>query len=123
MADGSKKLASRVIKGDQVKTQNGSAKVLCVVKTLTNGSRKICEFENGLAITPGHPIMHNGEWRYPRDVIEPIIQSCDAVYNMVLDKDHIIWVNDVPLILLGHNYTHSILKHPYLGSQQVVRDL
>ena len=42
---------------------------------------------------------------------------------MVLDKDHIAIVNGTPLILLGHNYTEGILKHPYLGSRAVIRDL
>ena len=67
--------------------------------------------------------MYKGEWRYPRDIIQPIPHNYDAVYNMVLDKDHIVYINEIPLILLGHNYTEGILNHPYLGSQAVVKDL
>jgi uncharacterized Zn-binding protein involved in type VI secretion len=49
--------------------------------------------------------------------------SCDFVYNLVIDSDHVVIINGVPLILLGHNYNHGILMHPYLGSQRVIDDL
>ena len=42
---------------------------------------------------------------------------------MVLERDHIVYLNGTPLILLGHNYNKPILKHHYYGSQQVIRDL
>jgi hypothetical protein len=45
------------------------------------------------------------------------------VYNLVIDFDHVVIINGVPLILLGHNYKKGILKHPYLGSQRVINDL
>ena len=48
---------------------------------------------------------------------------CEAVYNMVVDKIHISIVNNIPAILLGHNYTTGILKHEYLGSNKIVEDL
>jgi hypothetical protein len=32
-------------------------------------------------------------------------------------------INDIPCILLGHNYTTGILKNEYLGSNKVVDDL
>ena len=90
---------------------------------LPSGYSKICEFEDGLKVTPGHPVMYQGEWRYPREIVQPRVCPCDAVYNMVLDKDHIVYINDIPLILFGHNYTEGILSHPYLGSQAIVEDL
>ena len=69
MGNGERKLVKDMTKGDLIATPNGSARVVCVIKSLTmNGTSKICEFENGLMITPGHPIMHNGEWKYPRDI-------------------------------------------------------
>ena len=124
MADGESRLVANIQKGDLVATPNGSAKVVCVIKNvISTGYTRICEFENGLKITKGHPIQYNGEWKYPREIVSPEIQPCDAVYNLVLDKDHIAIVNDTPLILLGHNYTEGILKHPYLGSKAVIRDL
>ena len=106
-----------------VATPNGTAQVVCVIKNMIEGETKICELENGLKITPGHPIMYNGEWRYPREIVQPKVQGSTTVYNLVLDEHHMAIVNEVPVILLGHNYTEGILKHPYLGSQAVIRDL
>lgn len=72
MRDGSKKPVHLLKKGDQVKTPAGFATIRCLVKFKTaNGMSKICTMEKGLKITPGHPIMHNGKWVYPREVVEP----------------------------------------------------
>jgi len=49
--------------------------------------------------------------------------TCDAVYNMVVDQNHIAIVNEVPVILLGHNYTTGVLKDEYLGSNKIIEDL
>ena len=106
MADGSKKTVASLRKGDMVATPAGCSKVRCVIKTLfRNGEIKLCELENGLKVTPGHPVMYNNEWKYPRDIVSPQIYTYSCHYNLVLEKDHIAYVNDTPLILLGHNYT------------------
>jgi len=83
----------------------------------------MCFFEDGLAVTSGHPVLHNGEWVFPRDVKQPQLADISSVYNIVVDRHHIIFVNNVPLILPGHNYTEGVLKHEYLGSQDVINDL
>ena len=49
--------------------------------------------------------------------------KCGAVYNLVVDREHIVFINEVPVILLGHSYTQGILRHDYLGSQKVIQDL
>ena len=67
--------------------------------------------------------MYNGTWQYPRDIVQPRIYDYSCHYNMILEKDHIVYLNETPIILVGHNYTSGILKHDYLGSQAVVRDL
>jgi len=107
-----------------VKTPSGWATLRCVVKFNTiNGMSKICSLENGLRITPGHPVMDNGKWMFPREVVEPQEQRCAAVYNLVVDREHIVIVNKVPLILMGHDYKEGILEHEYYGSQKVIDDL
>jgi hypothetical protein len=42
---------------------------------------------------------------------------------MVIEDNHVTIVNDVPVILLGHNYTTGILKDDYLGSNKIIDDL
>lgn len=32
-------------------------------------------------------------------------------------------INEVPLILMGHNYKEGILEHDYYGSEKVIHDL
>lgn len=64
-----------------------------------------------------------GKWVYPGDIVEAKTVTCDAVFNLVVKEGHVAIVNDVPAILLGHNYTTGILKNEYLGSARVVNDL
>lgn len=83
----------------------------------------MCTFENGLTITPGHPVVHEGEWKYPRDIVVPSTIACPFIYNLVISSDHIVTINGVELILLGHSYTDGILKNDYLGSRKIRDDL
>lgn len=86
MKNGETKPVSTLVKDDEVATHNGgTAKVLCIIKTaIKNGTTKLCDLD-GLQITPGHPVQHNGQWVYPRNIVEPKISDCAVVYNMVLD--------------------------------------
>jgi len=83
----------------------------------------MCTFESGLTITSGHPIVHNGEWKYPRDIVSPSTIPCPFIYNLVISSNHIVTINGTELILLGHSYTEGILKNDYLGSRKIREDL
>jgi hypothetical protein len=78
---------------------------------------------DGLQITPWHPVLHNGSWKFPAHIGDSHLIRCPIVYNLVLDSLHIVTVNGVDAICLGHNYEEGILKHEYFGSQRVVNDL
>jgi len=72
MADGTQKLVRNLKKGDEIKTPEGTATIQCVLKYAKPGEAKVCVFENGLKITPHHPIMNNlGQWVYPADIVSP----------------------------------------------------
>ena len=46
------------------------------------------------------------------------------IYNVVLDSGHVLIINDVKCVTLGHNYTdNNVIKHPYFGSQEIIKDL
>lgn len=49
--------------------------------------------------------------------------KCAAVYNLIVESNHIAMINEMPVILMGHNYTEGILKNEYLGSNKIVKDL
>ena len=83
----------------------------------------MCKLQGGLMITPGHPVKHLNKWVYPRDVVEPMQTECEYIYNLLVDRVYIATINEIELILLGHTYQEGILKHEYLGSNQVVNFL
>ena len=62
MSQGSKRV-DQIKRGDVIL---GGAKVVCVLKTVSkDGYQELCKFENGLIITPWHPLKHNGTWTFP----------------------------------------------------------
>jgi hypothetical protein len=116
MANGSTKVITKVKKGELIATPKGSAKVNCVVEfACQNQKAKLCRI-GGIKITHHHPIQVEGSWILPSDIVVAEEVDCSAVYNMIVDQTHIAIVNDVPVILLGHNYTTGVLKNEYLGS-------
>ena len=124
MADGSLSQVSDLKKGDNIATPSGPAAIKCVVKTLTfQGMADMCSLPNGLLITPGHPVKLQNDWIYPRDLKQRQSIQCSAFYNLVVSNDHRAIINGAQVILLGHNYTQGILKHPYYGSNKVIEDL
>ena len=121
MNDGSFKLIKNLVKGDVLK---GGSKVVCLTKFFEkDGYSNICTLPNGLQITAWHPILHENEWKFPCQIVQPRLIHMPIVYNLVLDSIHIVEVNGTPAICLGHDYEEGILKHEYFGSQRVVDDL
>ena len=46
------------------------------------------------------------------------------VYNFVLNNGHVMLINDIQVITLGHDVViNNVLKHPYLGTRAVIEDL
>ena len=125
MANGTSKVLSDLKKGDTVFTPLGPAEILCVVKTnYASGVAELVHLNNDLKVTPWHPIVNNGQWRFPAHLGNPKQMSADAVYSVVLDQHHIMDINGYHAICLGHNYQNDpVLKHPYFGSQAVIKDL
>lgn len=116
--------------GDLRKGQilSNGATVICLVKFLfTKPLVKIGK----LAITAYHPIVYDGEWVFPIDLLA---KNCDNVSiintqntssyvcNLFLDKDHTINVEGIQCITLAHGYENNILKHPFYGSKKVMNE-
>ena len=119
------KQVKNLLKNDKVKTNNGFAKVVCLVQTNIS-SRKGIEMVdiNGMKITPWHPIRWNQKWQFPKNIKESSITLIDKVYNLVLEKDHSVLINDVEVITLGHgNNEDPVLSHPYFATDRVIDDL
>lgn len=129
MADGNKKKLNKLVKDDIIMSvdrnnNSTSAKVVCVLETIiTKGILEMVDLNSGLYITPWHPIKDNGKWKFPIDIKEPIIRSCNSIISLVLDSNHIAFINDVECITLGHGFNDDILYHKYYGTNLVIDDL
>jgi len=124
MADHSLKAAKDIVKEDFVMGPNGqSASVVCVVKTTCCSKVPLVQLSGGLVLTPWHPVRIGGEWKFPCSIGKLVQVECLEVYNFVLDKEHVMIINDTECVTLGHGFTDRIVCHPYWGTDQVVNDL
>lgn len=128
MGDGTTKTVDSLARGDCVKVpNNGVAQVRCVVKTICYGGRcDLVHLPGGLVITPWHPVRLQGAtcWSFPNTLAQPIKSTCAAVYSFVLDSSHVLFINGMQCVTLGHGVvSDAVASHPYFGSAQVIKDL
>ena len=82
-----------------------------------------------LIITPWHPIRINNNFTFPEYVSPGEVFKCDYVYNLVLESGHIVRVDDIECVTLGHSFkdpesaSEKIVTHDYFGSQKIIEDL
>ena len=121
MANGKMKKVKDIKKGDVI---SGGAMVMCVIKTkVTRGEKPMVQV-NGLEITNWHPIILKGEWVFPVNVFGSKITKIDTVYNFVLDKGHVMMINNIECCTLGHGFTeNNVISHPYYGTNKIINDL
>lgn len=164
MEDGSLKPVADIRRGDRVscnvhqqfnsKTTNQSAEVECVVETQTKtGHLDLVHFEDGLQVTPYHPIFgvqQTGDvsaslpsWHFPVDssVGKMHETECCAVYSFVLraavastecDKNNDVsgeraqsmLINNMPCITLAHGIqSDDVASHAFYGTERVLKGL
>jgi len=121
MVDGSLKRIDQIQKDDMV---TKGARVVCVVETKCSEPVWLTHLSNDLMITPYHPIQMNGKWQFPCDISKRTVQmSVPAVYNVVLETDHILVVNGFNCVTLGHGFKGPVIEHPYFGTDKIIKDL
>jgi hypothetical protein len=122
LAGGQTKRADEIVQGDVVvcDAYGHMADVVCVVKMICT-SMEFVVLSDGLDITPWHPVRWNRRWRFPMDVGSCTkTLECDAVYNLVLDRNHTVLVGGVECITLGHGMCDDVARHDYFGTQRVI---
>jgi uncharacterized protein YegL len=121
MYDNSEKLVSDIEKGDEVYVSNGcKAKVVCVIhnKCFT----KYSTFPNGLKITPWHPVLINGEWKFPENIYKSKYEGINESYNFILNSGHMMNINGITCCTLGHGFTdNEVISHEFFGTDDVVK--
>lgn len=109
--------------GDYVWTPYGVTTVKLVVKTLCKDNMTdLCKVGN-LSVTPWHPIKYENDWCFPKTLSPARLSQCEAVYSFVLDKFHIMNIENFDVICLAHGYTNGILAHEFWGTQKIINSL
>ena len=132
MSDNSKKMLKNVKKGDEILTLEDRnnintityTKVLCVYETFMVD--EVCHLvilENGLKITPWHPILTPLGWKFPSDLKSSQIESCASSSTLVFESGHVAFINEHPCITLGHNFKDEVLNHEFYGTDKVIKCL
>lgn len=99
------------------------ATIICVIKTHTKDGHSNLVHIGNLRITPYHPVYVNNIWYFPSDLGEPVYTPCNYIYSFILDKQHIINIEGIDCVALGHGFTESKVQHNYFGTDAVIRDL
>ena len=86
--------------GMKVKTEQGYAKVLKVVKDNRPYGDKLVRYKN-LTTTDHHPIKHQGKWHLANEVGTEFKSEALDVWNLILDKHHTIIANNITSATLG----------------------
>jgi hypothetical protein len=142
--------AGCILESCQVKLKDGCTKMLKDLNkndVLEDGSKLVCLIKskyygqlvklNDLVITPYHPIHFEGKWQFPIDIYANnlkkslpnpfygLVQNSKSVNvcNIVLEKDHIIEIENFRVVTLGHGFEDNVVKHPYYGTNRVIEDL
>merc|ERR1711924_394280 len=79
---------------------------------------------NSLA-TPWHPVRPNkkAQWVFPANFGCVEQQACNAVYNLLLDNEHVARIEGWECVTLAHGMKGDVIGHKYFGTQSVVNDL
>lgn len=109
--------------GDHLRVADGgSARVRCVVRVARAPSKGLIQLPGGLRITPGHPVFFDDRWQLPRTMASGVPAPNDAgcVYNVVLDRCHVLPVDGVACATWGHGLQGERIGHAFFGTQRVV---
>ena len=109
------KMIQDVRNGDVVQVAEGSANVICVAKIKRSSTQQMVTTPEGLTITPKHPVLESGEWKYARDLYNAkLIDANDGyVYNFVLSSSHLLIVNGITAITWSNMMNLPIGKKYY----------
>jgi hypothetical protein len=120
MADLSRKPIEDVRKGDTVWTIAGSATVEYAIEIGTKQPKQPMVQLGELLITPWHPVLDKMVWKHPADLAPIADYVMPKVYNLVLQKGHIVDISNTLTVTLGHGFNGSVIEHQFFGNKQLI---
>lgn len=123
MADGSIKQIQSLSPADQVWTPQGAATVVALVTVGHGSATSVMMSKVGDCIlTPYHPYLNEVlHWVVGADTVGQESYPTGTVYNLVLDKFHIIKTpGGIRACTLAHGFTENVIAHPFFGTQAVL---
>jgi len=117
MADMTRKALQDVVPGDKVWTKRGLANVDYVVEMGTRSPELRMCVVGDLTLTEYHPVLDNGMWRNPCELVPVKLMPMPKLINFLLDYGHVVNIDGVLTVSLGHGLTETGLEHPYFGSR------
>ena len=121
-----RKPISEIRPGDFVWTMQGKAKVevfvTCGSKNPHQMMSKVQGKDGVCLLTPYHPYMNikDGTWVTGRDTVGDESMAVSTVYNLVLDKGHIIDMEGVFCCTLAHGIRGKVIGHDFFGTSAVL---
>lgn len=100
----------------------GGGVVKCIVKT-TLKERAWFVHLRQMQVTAYHPVMVDGEWRFPCDLAPPQLSTEREMYSVLLEQGNTIEIDGIKAVTLGHGIEEGVAKHDYFGTLSVVQDL
>ena len=123
MTDASEKQIQSLSPGDQVWTPLGSASVIAVVKIGHGSATSVMMSKvKDCILTPYHPYLDEAtHWVLGADTVGQESYPTGTVYNLVLDKGHIIrTAGGVRACTLAHGFDEPVIAHPFFGTKAVL---
>lgn len=111
--------------GDYVESLDGYftkiKAILCKQK-----KTRLYDLNSGLRINERYPFRHPGSNQWLRPELLQIkerstsFESC--LYNFVLEAKHVMIVNGMECLCLGHNFRDASISHPFYGSRVAINE-
>jgi len=97
------------------------AKVICIIKRYM---RNIKLLQIGdLLITEWHPVFYQNSWTFPHNITTSSVTGNFELYDFVLEDSHIVMVDNVACVTLGHNFDLPVVKHDFYGTDKIIHTL
>ena len=100
-----------------------TTKIKNVVSMYSKQEYTVNHLNKSHKITDWHPVFFEEKWQFPTNLDKTFIKSkSEYVYTLILESGHIVNIDGIPTICLGHNFEEGILKHEFFGTDKVIKE-